>query len=133
MGAINIKFGYPTSFEEQGKLSDRAVHNDYPLEKALCFEFECLLDSFNKRNGNENFFDLIFFVSVGRQVKAPKIHFATYAENGHKLPMMVLNGSYLKATDSELIPISDRCIDELGQLYQDEFDYEYVGFERMAA
>lgn len=130
MEIIHIKFGHPTSFEEQGKLSDRAVHNDYPLEEALCFEFESLLDSLIKKKGNESFFDLVFFVSVGKQVKAPKIHFATYMENGHKLPMMVINGSHLKTADSELIPITDHYIDELGQLYQDEFDYEYVGFER---
>lgn len=47
--------------------------------------------------------------------------------------MLILNDTYLKASDSELIPISDQYINELGQLYQDEFEYEYAGFERVDA
>lgn len=133
MGKINIKFGYPTSSEELDLLSDRAVNNDCSVETALCFEFGCLLDSLSKKKEKENFFDLVFFVAAQRKVVAPKIHFDVYFENGHKLPMMVLENDYLQLQDSKNLFISNDFVDELGNIYQTEFDYEYVGLERVSA
>jgi hypothetical protein len=45
--------------------------------------------------------------------------------------MIVLEGEYLRVEQSERLFISDEFIDVLGQLYQTEFDYEYVGYERV--
>ena len=131
MGKILIKFGYPTSLEEQERLSDRAILNDCSIEAALCFEFGRLLDSLNARKPEENFFDLIFLVVTERQAICPEISFSTYVESGYKLPMMVLGGDHLRVGDSEKLFITDTFIDELGQIYQTEFDYEYVGCERI--
>lgn len=131
MGKINVKFGYPTSLEEQDRLSERAVRNDCSIVTELCLGFKCSLDSLNKRKGRENFFDLVFFVITEKEVRSPAISFDTYLENGHKLPMMVLEGDYLKVGRSERLFISNDFINELGKLYQDEFDYEYVGLERV--
>jgi hypothetical protein len=133
MAKINIKFGYPTSWEELDLLSDRAVNNDCSIETALCFEFECLLDSLCKRKGKDNFFDLVFLVATQRQVVSPKIHFDVYFQNGHKLPMMVLEDDYLQLQNSERLFISNNFVDELGNIYQTEFDYEYAGLERANA
>ena len=133
MGKINIKFGYPTSLEEQELLSDRAILNDCSIETALCFEFGRLLDSLNARKPKENFFDLIFLVITERQAICPEISFSTYIESGYKLPMMVLEDDYLSIGDSERLFISNTFIDELGKIYQTEFDYEYVGCERVTS
>ena len=133
MGKINIKFGYPTSLEEQELLSDRAILNDCTIETTLCFEFERLLDLLNARKPKENFFDLIFLVITHRQAISPKISFDTYVESGYKFPMMVLNGDYLRIGDSERLFISNAFIDELGKIYQTEFDYEYAGCERITS
>ena len=69
-------------------------------------------------------------VASQRQVIAPRVSFDTYKENGHKLPMIVLEDEYLRVEDSERLFISDEFIDVLGKNLQTEFDYEYVGFER---
>lgn len=129
MGKIRLKFGHPTSTEEQELLSERAIEKDCSIETALCFEFKFLLDSFNKRK-DKSFFDLVFLMIAEREVRAPRISFGTYFENGYKFPMMVLEDDYLRVGRSKRLFISNEYIDELGKFYQTEFDYEYVGFER---
>lgn len=130
MGKINIKFGYPTSLEEQELLSERAIENNCSIETALCFEFRRLLDSLISRKDKNSFFDLIFLVISERSVISPRVGFGVYIESGYKLPMIVLEDFYLKLENSERIFITDEFIDELGKIYQVEFDYEYVGFKR---
>jgi hypothetical protein len=131
MAKIYVKFGYPVSEEEQELLSERAIERDCSIEFELCAGFEYLLNSLINRKGKDKFFDLIFFVASQRQVIVPKVSFDTYKENDHKLPMIVLEDEYLKIVDSERLFISDEFIDVLGQMYQTEFDYEYVGCERV--
>lgn len=133
MGKINIKFGYPNSFEEQELLSERAILNDCSIETAICFEFSRLLDSLNSRKPKENFFDLIFLVITERQAICPEISFGTYIESGYKLPMMILDDDYLQIGDSERLFISNAFIDEFGKVYEIEFDYEYAGYERITS
>jgi hypothetical protein len=132
MGKINVKFGYPISLEEQELLSERAIERDCSIELELCAGFEYLLNAMINRKGKDKFFDLIFLIASKRQVIAPRASFNTYKENDHKLPMIVLEDEYLKVEDSERLFISDEFIDVLGQLYQTEFDYEYVGYERVS-
>jgi hypothetical protein len=133
MERIHIKFGYPTSLEEQDLLSDRAIFNDCSIETALCFEFGRLLDSLNARKPKENFFDLIFLVITQKQAASPNISFGTYTQSGYKFPMMILEGNYLRIEGAERLFITDAYIDELGMIYQTEFDYEYVGCERVTS
>ena len=45
--------------------------------------------------------------------------------------MMVLQDEYLQLRGSKRLFISNAFIDELGKIYQTEFDYEYVGCERI--
>ena len=130
MGKIRLRFGYPTSIEEQEKLYDRAIEKDCSIETALCFEFKFLLDSFAKRKDN-SFFDIVFLVIAEKEVRSPRISFDTYFENGYKFPMMVLEDDYLKVGRSKRLFISNEFINELGKFYQTEFDYEYVGLERV--
>jgi hypothetical protein len=131
MTKINIKFGYPISLEEQELLSERAVEKDCSVERALCFEFAWIANSLLKRKEKENFFDLVFFVISKRKVIAPKIICSSYIHNRNRMPMLVLEKDFLVlAKDSEQISISKGMVDEFGQIFQTEFDYEYVGFER---
>lgn len=131
MGKIHIKFGYPASQEELERLSERAVFYDETVEGALCYEFEKILTSLIERKGSENFFDLVFFAVSGHKVVAPKVRFSSYLENGHRLPMMELKDDFLLSEDNGRIHISDDLIHGLGELYQAEFDYEYVGFQSL--
>ena len=131
MGKICIKFGYPTSLEEQELLSVRAIERDCSIEAELCEGFKCLLNSLNNRKDKENFFDLIFLVIAEKQVMSPRVSFDTYLENGYKFPMMVLENDYLRIGNSERLFISNDFVNELGMIYQTEFDYEYSGLERI--
>ncbi len=133
MGKINIKFGHPISEEEQELLSERAIERDCSIETELCAGFEYLLKSLINRAGKDKFFDLIFLVITGKQAISPKVSFKTYYENGNKYPMIVLEGDYLRVADSERLFISNEFIDELGEIYQTEFNYEYVGCERVTS
>ena len=130
MGKINVKFGYPSSIEEQELLSDRAIKGDCSIEAELCTGFEYLLKYLNNRKGKENFFDLIFLVITERQAISPTVSYESYFENGYKLPMIVLEDDYLKVELKEKLFITNEFINEIGKIFQTEFDYEYVGFER---
>lgn len=131
MGLINIRFGYPSSLEEQELLSSRAIENDCSIEAALCFEFKSLLNFLVTKKDGDNFFELIFLVITQKAKTAPGIKFGTYYENGHKLPMIVLEDDHLKLSESERLFISNQFVNEFGKIYQTEFDYEYVGFDRV--
>ena len=131
MGKIFIKFGFPSSIEEQEKLSERAVFYDCSVEESLCYEFKCIIDSLVKRKDKENFFDLVFLVAAQRHVICSKASPSIYFEHGKKLPMIVLAKEYLVAVDdSSQISITKKMLDEVGEMFQTEFDYEYVGYER---
>lgn len=105
MGKINLKFGYPSSIEEQELMSERAIRNDCSIETEVCLGFKRLLDSLNRRKGGENYFDLIFFLIVEKELRSPRISFDTYLESGYKLPMMVLEDDYKSRAQRETIHI----------------------------
>ena len=130
MGKINVKFGHPTSLEEQELLSERAIERGCSIETELCAGFEYLLNSLINRAGKDKFFDLIFLVITGKQAKSPMVSYGTYSENGYKFPMTVLEDDYLRIEGSERLFISNDFVSELGKIYQTEFDYEYAGLER---
>lgn len=132
MGKINVKFGHPTSLEEQELLSERAIDRDCSIEAELCAGFEYLLNSLINRAGKDKFFDLIFLVITGKQAKSPMVSYGVYFENGYKFPMIVMEDDYLRMEGSERLFISNDFVNELGKIYQTELDYEYVGFERVA-
>lgn len=131
MGKINVKFGHPTSLEEQELLSERAIDRDCSIEAELCAGFEYLLNSLINRAGKDKFFDLIFLVITGKQAKSPMVSYGAYFENGYKFPMIVLEDDYLRIEGSERLFISNDFVNELGKIYQTELDYEYVGYERV--
>jgi len=134
MGKINIKFGYPTSGELEDLFVSNAIEDNCSLEQSLFNSFNKLTSFLAKADkGERNFFDLAFItcLKVG-EIIAPKITNTTYVFNGHKLPMLIVEKEYAKQVQSgNKILISDAAIDEFGMFFQDEFDYEYIGFERV--
>ena len=134
MGKINIKFGYPTSGELEDLFNLNAIEDNCSLEQSLFNSFNKLTSFLAKADkGERNFFDLAFItcLKVG-EIIAPKITNTTYVFNGHKLPMLIVEKEYAKQVQSgNKILISDAAIDEFGMFFQDEFDYEYAGFERI--
>jgi hypothetical protein len=132
MSRIAIRFRYPSSIPEQELLSQRAVEKDSSVEHALCFEFGRLAESLAKPKGRENFFDLVFLIASKKQVISPKVTCSSYIENGKRMPMLILQNDYLISLDDSIkIPITSEMLDELGQIYQTEFDYEYVSYQRL--
>jgi hypothetical protein len=84
-----------------------------------------------KNKTGEDYFDLSFFIILNEHVSVPKVKFDTYKHNSYKLPMLVFNRDYVsnKLTNERLY-LSDEVINQLGEYFEENFDYEYVGFVR---
>lgn len=132
MAIIRVKFGHPITSNGQENISERAIEEDCSLDEALFGAFEKLATFLVKPKGNENFFDLAFLIASQKQVMSPKATCSSYIESGNRMPMLLLERDYLVSLkDFCRIPITKEMINEVGQLYQTEFNYEYVGFERI--
>jgi hypothetical protein len=132
MAIIRVKFGHPITPKGQENISERAIEEDCTLDEALCKAFNKLASFLAKPKGSENFFDLVFLMASQKQVISPKATCSSYVESGNRMPMLVLERDYLVSLkDFCRIPLTEEMINEVGQLYQTEFDYEYVGFERI--
>lgn len=130
MAIIRVKFGHPLTSKGQENISEWAIEHDCTLDEALFGAFEKLATFLVKPKGNENFYDLAFLIASQKQVISPKVTSSSYIKNGNRLPMLVLENDYLVSVLShERIALTKKMIDEIGQLYQTEFDYEYAGFE----
>ena len=132
MAILRIKFAHPLTLKGQQNISDWAIENDCSLDEALFLVFEKLAKFLVKPKGNENFFDLTFLITSQKQVISPKVTCSSYIEGDSRMPMLVLENDYLVSVEgSERIALTKEMINEFGQLYQTEFDYEYVGFEKV--
>lgn len=100
------------------------------MEHPLCFEFAWSANRLIKSKGDDNFFNLVFFVASGVKVICPKVSCSTYIENGNRMPMLAFKRDYLVSLkDANHIPLTKEVIGEFGKIYQNDFDYEYAGFE----
>jgi hypothetical protein len=61
----------------------------------------------------------------------PEITFGTHGINV-KLPMLVLKGDWaLHEPTGRRLPITNKMINRFGQMFSEEFEVEYLGFERI--
>ena len=132
MPKIEIRFGslIPPQLEEA--LNKRAIDWNCSFEFVFLESFQYLMDNtLLKRKKGENYFDLAFLIALDQGVTSPKVKFDTYLNNSFKLPMIVLANDHLTLVPSkEKIFIEDKLIDIIGNGFEENFDYEYVGFVR---
>jgi len=130
---IELHFGNSinTGFEEV--INERAIEWGCSFELAYIHSLKNLFNTvlLKKNKTGEDYFDLSFFIILNEHVSVPKVKFDTYKHNSYKLPMLVFNRDYVsnKLTNERLY-LSDEVINQLGDCFEENFDYEYVGFVR---
>lgn len=130
---IELHFGNSinTGFEEV--INERAIEWGCSFELAYAHSLKNLLNNvlLKKNKTGEDYFDLSFFIILNEHVSVPKVKFGTYKHNSYKLPMLVFNRDYVSnKSTSERVYLSDEVINQLGEYFEENFDYEYVGFVR---
>jgi hypothetical protein len=66
-----------------------------------------------------------------KRMTGPEITFGTHGSNA-KLPMLVFKGDWaLHEPTGRRLPITSKMLNRFGQMFSEEFEVEYLGFERI--
>jgi hypothetical protein len=129
---ISIHFGKPTIGGELSDCVDElAINWEISYEAAVNKCFEVLVNSLGTHNnGGSTFFDLLMCDCFRKKMAAPEIKFRTYGD-GIKLPMMVLEDDWaLHEPTGRRLPITNKLLNQFGEMFSEDFEVEYLGFER---
>jgi hypothetical protein len=64
---------------------------------------------------------------------SPPVEFGKYTHNGSTYPKLILKDGYLRnQSKRKEFPLTDSIIDKLGRGYEQSFNFEFIGFERVA-
>lgn len=130
---INLYFGKPSS---GSLLSDDidtvAINWDISHETAVIKCLDVLVTSLGKHDaGGTTYFDLLICECFQKKMLAPKIALKSYGD-GIKLPMLVLQtDSALHEPTGRHLPITNEMLSHFGEVFSDEFEIEYFGYERI--
>jgi hypothetical protein len=129
---IEIRFGNPSCEKKQKKIEDGAIEYGFSLEKMLLYDFErCLNETWIRKEG-DSIFQLFSIYLFDTHVKNPKVSFGTYKFKDTLYPKLVFDDDYLDKSDSVgRIWMSDEMIKKIGKEIDENFDYEYVDFQRI--
>ena len=141
--SIEMYFGSPTSDELMEKLNKRAIEWDSSVEAILLGEFEHICNSmqkkrvlkFEEKDYNLNGFDSHCVVHSDTEgvFFSPPVEFGKYTHNGSTYPKLILKDGYLRnQSKRKEFPLTDSIIDKLGRGYEQSFNFEFIGFERVA-
>ena len=129
---LELRFGFPSTAEREELTSSRAIEHDVSIERVLLVDFEYLFTNVWMKAGRENIFELLIFIASGVNVVCPDITFGTYIDKGFRLPQVVIHGDYLNIKNSNgRLWLNDEIIAEIGSELDLNFDYEFVGFNRV--
>jgi hypothetical protein len=68
-----------------------------------------------------------------KRMTGPEITFGTHGSNA-KLPMLVFKGDWaLHETTGRRLPITGKMLNRFGEMFSEEFEVEYLGFERIGS
>ena len=130
---INLYFDKP---KPNSLLSDDidtvAINWEISHEAALTKCFEVLVNSLGRHNsGGSTYFDLLMCDCFQKRMTGPEITFGTHGSNA-KLPMLVFKGDWaLHEPTHRRLPITSKMLNRFGQMFSEEFEVEYLGFERI--
>jgi hypothetical protein len=128
---INLYFDKPNV---NSLLSDDievvAINWEISHEAALIKCFEVLVNSLGSHNsGGSTYFDLLMCDCFQKRMTGPEITFGTHGSNA-KLPMLVFKGDWaLHEPTGRRLPITSKILNRFGQMFSEEFEVEYLGFE----
>jgi hypothetical protein len=108
-----------------------AINWEISHEAAVNKCFEVLVNSLGSHNsGGSTYFDLLMCDCFRKRMTGPEIKFGTYGD-GIKLPMMVLEDDWaLHEPTGRRLPLTNKLLNQFGEIFSEDFDVEYLGFER---
>ena len=131
---VALYFGGASAEEFQELLNKRAIHFDCTVTHALHVEFRIRVKILSTPNRfGKTYFDLLLGAFSGADnVLSPKATISSYLHNGSKYPLLVFENSLLCSPDhTKSFLIRDDAIDRLGKEFEADFQFEYIGFERL--
>jgi hypothetical protein len=111
-----------------------AINWEISHEAALIKCFEVLVNSLGRHNsGGSTYFDLLMCDCFQKRMTGPEITFGTHGSNA-KLPMLVFKGDWaLHEPTGRRLPITSKMLNRFGEMFSEEFEVEYLGFERIGS
>ncbi len=113
-------------------IDEVAINWGISHEAALIKCFEVLTNSLGTHNtGGSTYFDLLMCDCFQKRMTGPGITFGTHGSNV-KLPMLVFKGDWaLHEPTGRRLPITSKMLNRFGQMFSEEFEVEYLGFEKI--
>lgn len=133
MGKIELLFGGPTTLREEIAVEDYAYGRDTSIETAVIRQFHNWIEFlFAKRTDKDDgFFELLLFIDTNQMLKLPRISAGIYRHRGFVLPKMIIHGDHgVDKETRELIFLSERHINIIGNNFEEHIEYEYFEFQR---
>ena len=134
MPKIEIRFGNSIAREFEDFIANKAIEWDCSFDLAYTHSFKNLLANtlLKKNKDGETYYDLAFLIASEKHVIPPKVKFAVYEHNAFKLPKFVLDKDYLiEKINRKKLPLSDQMLNDFGEFFEENFEFEYVGFVRL--
>jgi hypothetical protein len=129
---IEILFGNPSSDSKQERLERAAIELGFSMERMVLYDFEYIFKNYWNKSNGEHVFELMFLYLYRVEVRAPKVAFGTYKDNGSIYPKLVIYDDYWDKVHSDgSVWINDEMIEGLGKEIDAHFDFEYVNFLRV--
>ncbi len=109
-----------------------AINWEISHEAALIKCFEVLVNSLGSHNsGGSTYFDLLMCDCFQKRMTGQEIAFGTHGSNV-KLPMLVIKNDWaLHEPTGRRLLITNKMLNRFGQMFSEEFEIEYLGFERI--
>lgn len=113
-------------------IDEVAISWGISYEAAVIKCLDVLVNSLGKHNaGGATYFDLLMCECFQKKMSAPKIKLQTHGE-GIRLPMLVLqNDLALHEPTRRNLPITNQMLNHFGVAFSEEFEIEYLGYERV--
>jgi len=115
-------------------IDEVAINWDISHEASLIKCFEVLVNSLGSHNsGGSTYFDLLMCDCFRKRMAGPEIKFGTHGD-GIRLPMMIFKDDWaLHEPTSRRLPLTNKLLNQFGEMFSEDFDVEYLGFERVGS
>ncbi len=132
MEKITIFLGNPSCEKEWDFIEDYSYATNSNIETSIIVGFKHLFKKLiTPSNSDLNYFELLILAKFDKKIKLPKITLGLYKQRGFTFPKLSIHGYYALDEDTgRPIFIADNFIETIGEDCEQEFSYEYFGFER---
>jgi hypothetical protein len=101
---------------------------------ALSKCFDVLVNLLGSHNsGGSTYFDLLMCDCFRKRMTGPEIKFGTHGDC-IGLPMMIFKDDWaLHEPTGRRLPLTNKLLNQFGEMFSEDFDVEYLGFERIGS